>query len=160
VQWGDACNRYFAGVDLALAGKAPLLVLSAGAPPAPKHQGEGAILRRIAIDSGLSVERVVLTRSVLTTEDESRAVSEIHGIHSILLVTSAFHMPRASMLFRARGFEVSPFPVDQRVLEELRITPFQILPESTALHESEMALREYYGLGVYRILLFFRPAGF
>ncbi|MBM3914212.1 MAG: YdcF family protein, partial [Sphingomonadales bacterium] len=31
--------------------------------------------------------------------------------HRIILVTSAFHMPRARMLFERQGFEVEPFPV-------------------------------------------------
>jgi len=154
VQWGDSANRFFAGIDLALAGKAKVIVISSGRFPT-----DGAILRQSAIRDGIPAERIVVTRSVLTTEDEARAVSEIPEIHSILLVTSAFHMPRAVMLFRARGLEVSPFPTDQRVFGRFGLTWSQLIPSSASLGESEDAMREYYGLALYRSLLFFRPRG-
>jgi uncharacterized SAM-binding protein YcdF (DUF218 family) len=153
IQWGDTSNRFFTGVDLALAAKAKVLVISAGA-----GQSEGPILRQTAIRDGIPPDRIIVTSRVQTTEDEARAVSEIPGIHSVLLVTSAFHMPRAVLLFRARGLDVSPFPTDERVLGDLDVTS-EFIPGSSALRESEDALREYYGLALYHLLLLFRPLG-
>jgi uncharacterized SAM-binding protein YcdF (DUF218 family) len=154
VQWGESSNRFFTGIDLALAGKAKVIVISAGAIPA-----EGAVLQQVAIRDGIPPDRIIVTRRVLTTEDEARAVSEIPDIHSILLVTSAFHMPRAVLLFRARGLDVSPFPTDERVLSRLGVSSSQLIPGSGALRDSEDAMREYYGLALYRLLLIFRPLG-
>jgi uncharacterized SAM-binding protein YcdF (DUF218 family) len=154
VQWGEGANRYFAGIALALAGKAKTIIISVGMTP-----GQGIVLRENAIHRGIQPERIILTPRVLTTEDEARAVSEVPGIHSILLVTSAFHMPRAVMLFRARGLDVSPFPTDERVLGRLHLRLYEFIPVSSALYGSEAAMREYYGLAVYRIILFFRPSG-
>jgi len=151
VQWGESANRYFAAVDLAVAGKARVLVISAGITPR-----EGAILRETAIRQGIQPERIIVTPRVFTTEDEARAVSEIPGIHSILLVTSAFHMPRAAMLFRASGLDVSPFPTDERVLGRQHLRPSEFIPDSAPLQDSERAMREYYGLAVYRMTLPFR----
>jgi uncharacterized SAM-binding protein YcdF (DUF218 family) len=160
VQWGDSANRYFTGFDLAVAGKASFLVLSAGVRPPPNSPGQGATLRQVAIRRGFPPDRIIVTPYVNTTEEEARAVSSIPGIHSILLVTSAFHMPRAAMLFRARGLQVSPFPTDQRVLGPVRFSDLSIIPDSSPLHDSEMAIREYYGLAVYRTIFFVRPGGF
>jgi len=154
VQWGDSANRYFAGVDLAMAGKARFIVISSGIYPS-----EGVVLQQNAIRKGIQPERIILTPRVLTTEDEARAVSGIPGIHSILLVTSAFHMPRAALLFRARGLEVSPFPTDERVMGHWNPNLASFVPSSGALQYSEAAMREYYGLAVYRLILPFRPAG-
>jgi uncharacterized SAM-binding protein YcdF (DUF218 family) len=159
VQWGGSANRYFAGFDLALAGKAKLIVFSGAAADDSDGPSQGAILRQEAIAHGIQPERVILSGSVLTTEDEARAVSQIPNVHSILLVTSAAHMPRAVLLFRARGLDVSPFPTDERVLGPQKLGIFKLLPSSGALGDSEQALREYYGLAVYRILLFSRPLG-
>jgi uncharacterized SAM-binding protein YcdF (DUF218 family) len=158
VQWGDSANRYFAGFDLAMAGKAKFLVFSGAASEDPHGLSQGAILRQTAVGHGIRPERVILTGRVLTTEDEARAVSQIPDIHSILLVTSAFHMPRAVLLFRARGLDVSPFPTDERVLGR-KLSLFGLIPSSGALRNAEEALREYYGLAVYRILLFSQPLG-
>src|ERR1019366_1687681 len=83
VQWGESANRYFAGFDLAMAGKAKVIVFSAAAAVNPRGLSQGAILRQTAISHGLQPERIILTRSVLTTEDEARAVSQIPDLHSI-----------------------------------------------------------------------------
>jgi uncharacterized SAM-binding protein YcdF (DUF218 family) len=159
VQWGDSANRYFAGFDLATAGKAKFIVFSGAAADDPQGLSQGAILRQTAIGRGISPERVILTGPVQTTEDEARAVSQIPEIHSILLVTSAFHMPRAVLLFRARGLDVSPFPTDERVLGRRNLSLSGFMPSSGALRNAELTLREYYGLAVYRMLLFFQPLG-
>lgn len=153
VQWGGNANRYFAGVDLAMAAKAKIIVFSSG-----QNNWQGPIFRQTAIRQGISPERVILTPPVSSTEDEARTVSEIRGIHSILLVTSAFHMPRAVLLFRARGLSVSPFPTDERALGRRSFTPFEFIPAPGPLGESEDAVREYYGLALYRMILVFRPA--
>jgi uncharacterized SAM-binding protein YcdF (DUF218 family) len=157
VQWGDSSNRYFAGFDLFQAGKAQEIVFSAAATQDPSGPSQGAILRQTAIDHGISSERIILTPRVQTTEDEARAVSEVPNVHSILLVTSAFHMPRAVLLFEAQGLNVSPFPTDERAWGRLVLAPSAFIPVSAALQSSELAMREYYGLAVYRLILFFRP---
>jgi uncharacterized SAM-binding protein YcdF (DUF218 family) len=157
VQWGESANRYFAGLDLALAEKARLLVISGGSPTSRGEINQGQVLRQAAISRGFPAERIIVTRAVFTTEDEASAVSQFPGIHSILLVTSAFHMPRAAMLFRSHGLDVSPFPTDQRVLGGVLAGSALLIPDSSPLHGSEMAIREYYGLAVYKTLLFFHP---
>jgi uncharacterized SAM-binding protein YcdF (DUF218 family) len=143
-------------LDLAAAGKAKIVIFSAGEPENP-GPGQGALMRQAAIKSGIQPERIVVTRPVLTTEDEARAVSAIPNIHSVLLVTSAYHMPRAVMLFRARGLDVAPFPTDERIGGRRRLSFFELIPDSDHLQRSEEALREYYGLAVYRVILLFRP---
>lgn len=153
VQWGESANRYFAGVDLAIAAKAKIIVFSSG-----QKAWQGPIFRQTAIRQGIPPERIILTPLVSSTEEEARAVSEIPGVHSILLVTSAFHMPRAVLLFRARGLAVSPFPTDERALGRRDLTPFEFIPASGPLGESEQVMREYYGLALYRMILLFRPA--
>jgi uncharacterized SAM-binding protein YcdF (DUF218 family) len=151
LQWGSAANRFFTGVNLAKAQKARLLVISAGIEP-----DSGGLLRSAAELHGISRDRIVLTPTVLTTEDEARAISEIPHIHSILLVTSAFHMPRAALLFRSRGFDVITFPTDQRIPATYRIQPEALVPTAAGLDNTERALREYYGLLVYAAFPFLR----
>jgi uncharacterized SAM-binding protein YcdF (DUF218 family) len=159
VQWGESANRYFAGFDLAMAGKAKVIVFSAGAADNPDGPSQGSVMQQTAIRQGIQPERIILTHSVFTTEDEARAVSNLPGIHSILLVTSAFHMPRAVLLFRARGLEVSPFPTDERVPDTWNLHPLDLIPDSAPLRTAEEAMREYYGLAVYHTVLLFRPLG-
>ncbi len=151
VDWGESVNRYLGGFDLAKAGKAKLLIFT-GANTGAGGATQGAIMRDVAIRDGIQPDRIIVTPKVLTTEDEARAVEKMQDIHSILLVTSGFHMPRAAMLFRERGLNVSPFPTDQRVLGKWHSEPDAFIPDVSGLRLSEGALREYYGLTIYRLI--------
>jgi uncharacterized SAM-binding protein YcdF (DUF218 family) len=65
-----------------------------------------------------------------------------------LLVTSAYHMPRAIGAFRRAGFEVEAYPVDWRTrgaVDALR--PFQTVGDG--LKRTDTAVREWVGLFVY-----------
>jgi uncharacterized SAM-binding protein YcdF (DUF218 family) len=65
-----------------------------------------------------------------------------------LLVTSAYHMPRAIGAFRRVGFEVEAYPVDWRTrgaVDALR--PFQTVGDG--LKRTDTAVREWVGLFVY-----------
>jgi uncharacterized SAM-binding protein YcdF (DUF218 family) len=76
----------------------------------------------------------------------------VGGKPSIILVTSAFHMPRAKMLFERQGFEVEPFPVDFRVSDRQRTTVLSFLPKAEYLEDSETAMREGVGVLYYKFL--------
>jgi uncharacterized SAM-binding protein YcdF (DUF218 family) len=68
----------------------------------------------------------------------------------ILLVTSAFHMPRAARVFRGAGLEVLEFPVDFGG----RAGDFSLmglLPGPGPLSTTTVALRELYGRAFYAL---------
>jgi uncharacterized SAM-binding protein YcdF (DUF218 family) len=155
VQWGQSSNRYFAGFDLAMAGKAKYLIFTAAHTDDAQGLSQGELLRQVAIRQGIEADRTMVTSAVLTTEDEARVVAQIPGVHSVLLVTSAFHMPRAVLLFQRRGLLVSPFPTDQRVWNRSYLLSSSFIPDSGGMDRSDAALREYYGLAVYRLLGWF-----
>jgi uncharacterized SAM-binding protein YcdF (DUF218 family) len=149
VQWGPSANRFHDGVRLVMAQRAPVLVV-AGA--ASQHHGllsQGEILRDAAVARGLRREQVLVSGPVSNTADEARAVAELcrgNGLGSIILVTSAWHMPRAVRLFRQTGLTVMPFPTDQRVHSGARLTIARFLPRARTLANSDAALHEYCGL--------------
>jgi uncharacterized SAM-binding protein YcdF (DUF218 family) len=64
-----------------------------------------------------------------------------------LLVTSAWHMPRAVGCFRRAGFAVEPWPVDYRTGGRFRLWPSDRLADG--LRELDAATREYAGLLMY-----------
>jgi len=63
---------------------------------------------------------------------------------TIVLVTSAYHMPRSWRLFRHFGFTIHPSPTDYRIDEEPN--PIALLPNMGSLQTSYLALHEYLGL--------------
>ncbi len=67
-----------------------------------------------------------------------------------LLLTSAYHMPRAMGVFREVGLAVEPWPVDYRTRGWADLTrPFDKVSEG--LRRVDIATREWVGLVVYRL---------
>lgn len=70
---------------------------------------------------------------------------------SIILATSALHLPRAAWTFREAGFEVCPWPLNSRYVPVA--FPAGLWPRSTALDKSERALHELLGQLYYRLTI-------
>lgn len=76
----------------------------------------------------------------------------VSGKPRIVLVTSAFHMHRARMLFERQGFEVEPFPVDFQTSDQPTLNIISFIPSAQALAKSETAIREGVGMLYYSII--------
>ncbi len=151
-EWGGAADRFFDGLAAHQAGKAPLLVFTAGKLPWERHaSNEGARLVQKAHQLGVPMPNIRLTAPVENTADEAREVAKVLGTKKrIILVTSAFHMPRAASLFERQGFDVVRFSVDYQVGES-QVTPMTFVPDTDALGKSSGAIRELLGRAYYAI---------
>lgn len=156
-EFGEAADRFEGGVDLFRAGKAPVLVFTGGQMPWQADAApEGELLAARARLRGVPAGSIRLTSTVANTAGEAIATSALLGVahgkpKRIILVTSAFHISRALMLFRAAGFEVEPYPVDFRATDQMRqTTMLDFLPDANGMYSSSMALREMIGRTVYR----------
>ena len=137
-------SRLAAGVRLYDAGRAPRVILSGG--------GEG--VRTEARNMARGMEKLGVPHSALLIEERSTdtttnakysaQIAREHGIHRVLLVTSALHMPRASLLFRRNGIEVVEVSVPEPTAGESWADRW--LPSPWALWKSGRALKEYAGL--------------
>jgi len=108
--------------------------------------------------AGALIETFGVPKSRLILEDRSRNTAE-NATFSLqlaapkpgerwLLVTSAYHMPRAMGAFRKAGFAVEAYPVDYRTRgpEDLLI-PFDDM--ASGLRRTDTAAREWIGLLAY-----------
>jgi uncharacterized SAM-binding protein YcdF (DUF218 family) len=154
-EWSDP-DRFFGGVELFRAGKAPLLIFTgAWSPWAPDAPLEGDILSAFAKDFGVPTDRIRTTGRVTNTKDEAREVAALlrrePQVKRILLVTSAFHMPRARQAFERAGIAVRPFPVDFRQSEGAGLDITSFVPGAESAAQTQSALRELYGRLFYRL---------
>ena len=89
-----------------------------------------------------------------TTEEEAKGLEKL-GYKKILLVTSAWHMKRARLMFEkyAPGTAVvcSPADFEQSVMAENLFSPKAIVPDVNALQVNTYALREWIGLVGYTV---------
>jgi uncharacterized SAM-binding protein YcdF (DUF218 family) len=144
-EWAEASDRFWAGLELYKAGKAPGLIFTGGKLPWEKAtQTEGEWLSEQALSLGIPKSAITLTSGVQNTADEARTVANLLPGAAVILVTSAFHMPRSRALFEAQGIAVQPYPVDFQVSER-NTTLMDFLPSADALATSSAALREWLG---------------
>ena len=153
----DDFDRFLGGFDLYKAGKAPLLIFPGGwVASRPNLPLMGDVLIARARDFGVPASALSTTSKASNTEQEAAGVAELLGVEKsptaprILLVTSAYHMSRAEMLFRRAGLEVIPFPVDFQT--KLGITPRSFIPNGDTLKQTDAALHEIYGRVYYWIV--------
>lgn len=147
VEWGEACDRFFRGVELYEAGRASCLVFTSGKSPYNLTElSEGEILKKEAIKRGVPAQDILVSKVVLNTSAEAAAVSALLDQNKkIILITSAFHMKRAQHLFEKQGLEVMPYKVDFKTPPKATYFLIDFLPTAKALHQTEVAFRELLG---------------
>jgi uncharacterized SAM-binding protein YcdF (DUF218 family) len=131
------------------AGRAPTVILSGGGGRGGTGRGrtEAQRMAEAIVTLGVPQSALVLEeRSHSTLENAqftARLARERH-IRDVLLVTSAVHMPRASLLFRDAGIDAIPVPVPESTAPGPWMQRW--LPTRRALWRSGRALKEYAGL--------------
>lgn len=152
-EWVDP-DRFFAGIELLKAGKAPQLIFTRGSAPwLGDLQLEGEYPKQLGVSLGIPESLIQLTQKAFNTHEEAEALRKLplpEGTR-IILVTSAFHMKRAILSFEKAGFEIEPYPVDFKVDQNKRPGLMSFLPDSQALDNSSIALRELLGSAYYKI---------
>lgn len=151
LEWGEASDRFWGGLELYQAGKAPRLIFTGGwVPWQPDQMPEGEYLRVVAEGQGVPLAAITVTEQVSNTAAEAEAVGAlIDPDATLLLVTSAFHMPRAQGLFERAGFTVIPYPVDFYVNLSRPWSILDFLPSADAFQQTERAWRELIGRAYY-----------
>ena len=151
-EWAEGSDRIFAGIDLFKEKKAPYLILTRGNLPWSTGKPEGEYLQDVAVSFGISKENILLTTNVENTDQEAEAFKKLLSSDkpNILLVTSAFHMPRAQKVFEAAGIRVVPFPVDFLTGPE-KLTVMSFIPSAEALRGTSFFVREMIGRTYYSL---------
>ncbi len=102
---------------------------------------------------GVAHERITAeeqSRNTIENAVFSRLIANPKPGERWLLVTSAYHMPRAIAAFRAAGFPVEAYPVDWRTRGPIDLVrPFPSL--SNGLWQTDTAVHEWLGLLLYRL---------
>lgn len=114
-------------------------------------EGDATTAPRLLGALGVAPERLILeSKSRKTYENAvfTKALVTPKPGETWLLVTSAFHMPRAKALFDKAGFPTVPWPVDYRTSGKEGIGLFRDNP-ADSLQATTTATREWIGLVAY-----------
>jgi len=149
----DAGERPIYFADLARRFPEARLVFSGGSGFLGGGISEADIVSRQADTIGVPRNRLILENlSRNTRENAAFSAGLVHPKpgERWLLVTSAWHMPRAVGCFREAGFTVEAFPVDYRTRgwdDLLHVHGFS----SDGLLQLDLAVKEWIGLVAYRL---------
>lgn len=108
---------------------------------------EAALSARLLIDLGIDEDRIVIedqSRSTRENAAYTRACSGLDDFGQTVLVTSAFHMPRAMKTFDKAGWsDLTPYPVDYMTSPSWKDLRFDL---ANNLLRLRLAMREHLGL--------------
>lgn len=153
VALNGSADRAFAFADLAQRYPDAKLVYSAGSGSLGRQAlKEADFVLPVLSRLGIAPERVILENRSRNTYENAVFSKEVGGYtpgQTWVLVTSAFHMPRAVGCFRAAGWKVIPYPTDY----ELESTPPSGFRFSFRRGLSTLSggLHEWLGLIFYRL---------
>ena len=122
-------------------------------------KSEGYLLK-IASDSFLEgIENIIVTDNANNTFQEvlqvKKLISNSEILNDIILVTSAYHMNRALLLFEKEGIKATPCPVDFRSnnskFSQIVLNPLNWLPNAESFKTTNFVIKEIYGRLVYKL---------
>jgi uncharacterized SAM-binding protein YcdF (DUF218 family) len=150
--WNDNVERLLETHRLVTTGRAKVAIVSGGSLGNGLDTEAGYLAAEL-VRLGVPKEAVIVEDKANNTREnatESRKILEQLGAKQVLLVTSAFHMPRSVGCFRAAGVVADTLPVDYRMRHFDADQHW--LPRAEYLGQSARALREWLGRLVYRVM--------
>jgi len=162
----EAGDRVIYAAWLYKQGKAAHLLLSGGNAPwsnLAQTPPEAAVMASLLEIMGVPKAALWLESNSRNTEEnavECRKILDRAGIHSIILVTSALHMPRAMRLFTQQGLQVIPAPTDFMVTDDdwayytqpsVEVQLMNLLPSADDLQLTSRAMKEQLGALFYQL---------
>lgn len=150
-EWADP-DRFWGGIELIHAEKAPLLIFTGSKLPWEIGSGnEGDYLKKYAMRLNVPDKKILVTPDVFNTEGEAIEIMKmLAGRQNIILVTSAFHMERAKSIFESKGFTVQAYPVDFKIPEG-KTTFMDFFPHAAGIGQTDLAIRELIGRVFYKM---------
>ena len=149
----DGADRAVHAARLYRAGKAPVVIVSGGeAKVLGTTKPESTAMTEYLVEWGVPKHAILQESKSVNTYENATYTKEIlteYKIHTVLLVTSALHMPRAVATFHSAGIDVIPSPTDYEAVEGNQAIILGLLPDVDALEGTTRAIKEYIGYMVY-----------
>ncbi|AEJ18285.1 YdcF family protein [Gracilinema caldarium] len=179
VEANDSFERIVTAAALYRAGAAPVIIASGGSgsitfPDQREAPYMAELLEFMGVPKNVVIieeksrntyENIIYSKAILETLRDTKndtagaEVSDRTADHSpdgrpdqapVLLVSSAWHLPRAMAICRKQGLDVQPFSVDSQA--EPLLLPADLFPDPWALQRTTRLIREWIGLAYYRLL--------
>jgi len=154
IELTDSTDRVYQAAKLYRNGKAETVIVAAGNQPwSQRRTSEAKLISDLLVEWGVLRSSIRLDGASRNTRENAinaAALVQENHCESNLLVTSAWHMPRAAAAFKRLGVNVFPVSVDLRGVEVITDSIGVLIPTAEALAATSGAIREWMGIWVYR----------
>lgn len=144
--YGSAANRLLTAVRLYR--ETGLPILFSGGQVFADSGNEANIAKRQLMGLGVPETDILTENRSLNTEQNATHTALLmksKGLSHPILVTSAFHMPRAMIHFKNNGLMPLAYPTDYTVSLDRRLYLARFTPSPGAMNNTGTALKEYLG---------------
>ena len=147
-------NRALHAFRLFTANKSKFIIISGGNVfPQRGVEPEAYYTSEILKEWGIPSEAVLIegrSRNTYENAIETKKLLKARQIDKILLITSAFHMPRALLTFRTAGIDAIPSPSSYSIVKYSRPQILDWIPSLRNLGRMQVVIREKLGILIYR----------
>jgi uncharacterized SAM-binding protein YcdF (DUF218 family) len=154
IEFNQAADRFIEALRIArLAPAARILVSGGDGSLSGDYEGDADAANTFFPTFGIPADRLIREGASRTTFENAANTQGIlaeNGLTNCLLITSAFHMPRAMGLFRKLGISVTPWPTDYRTTGKVR-PGFDFSQPALNAQLTTTAVREWIGLAGYSL---------
>ncbi len=163
VDMNEHGDRLLYAAKLYKEGLAPLIILSGGRIDWYGNQESEAIdMAEILQIMGIPESALIKEPNSLNTYQNAaytKKILEQRSINKVILITSAFHMPRSVAIFRRQQIDIIPAPTDffitEHILQKYDYSPeskiIGFFPSAGSLDRTTKIIKEYIGIVVYRL---------
>ncbi len=149
---GETLKRYLAAFYLHKITNLPVII--SGSPNVKTVSSQtyfGYLMKAFGLNNG-DLYTETSSKDTYQNAYYTHKLCEKLGIRKIVLVTSAYHMPRSYMIF-SHYFNVIPYPADYKEDYYKIFSVYSFLPSINNLQNSFKALHEYLGIIYYYLKL-------
>lgn len=143
----DTANRILMSLRLHKALQIPLIL--AGGQGYTRTITEAEIGARTLKACGVEDNSIIIEDKSRNTRENATYTKRLFqqkSLRKVILVTSAYHLPRSTLLFRREGMDVIPYPTDYKTSKIPALNAFSFTPLQSNLSNSATAIKEYLGI--------------
>ena len=112
------------------------------------YEGRGTIpeaikTAKVLQDIGIDKKNIIIHPKPKDTQEEAIKIKSVLKDTPFILVTSAYHMPRAMMIFKKEGLNPIPAPTNFLIKDSDKLLS---LPNGYSLYKTKRAWHEYIGI--------------
>jgi uncharacterized SAM-binding protein YcdF (DUF218 family) len=155
IDFHESGDRFFIALQLYKQKKVKKLLLSGGSGSMVKtEQKEAKFIKQYLMNIGVPEQDILIDSTSKNTYENavnSKNIIDKMGYHKIMLITSAYHIPRAKACFKKLGMPVFALPVDYEHGPRVYYFDHLFLPQTKAFRLWETILHEWIGFISYKI---------